>query len=74
MNRNRRKRLSSAFDMVVSAKNILESVKEEETESYDNLPDQTRYSDRGDEMTGYIEMLGEAYNYLDDANSVIEQI
>lgn len=74
MNRNRRKRLSSAFDMVANAKNIIEAVKEEETESYDNLPDQIRYSDRGDEMTGYIEMLGEAYNYLDDANSVIEQI
>ena len=74
MNRNRRKRLSSAFDMVADEKNILEAVKEEETESYDNLPDQIRYSDRGDEMSGYIEMLGEAYNYLDDANSVIEQI
>ena len=31
-------------------------------------------SERGEEMQNYIEMLDEAYGYLDDANSVIEQI
>lgn len=74
MNRDRRKRLGSAFDMVAKAKDILEDVKSEESESYENLPEQFRDGDRGEEMQGYIEMLDEAYNYLDDANSVIEQI
>lgn len=74
MNKQRRKRLGVAFDKVSEAMEILEEVKSEETDSYENLPDNFRDGDRGEEMQGYIEMLEEAYNYLDDANSVIEQI
>lgn len=74
MNRVRRKRLENAFDLINQAKDILEEVKDEERESLENLPDNFRYGDRGEEMEGYIEMLDEAYGYLDDANSVIEQI
>lgn len=74
MNRQRRKRLTEAFEKVSEAMEILEAVKEEENESYENLPDNFRDGDRGEEMQGYIEMLEEAYGYPDDANSVIEQI
>lgn len=74
MNRQRRKRLTEAFEKVAEAMEILEGVVEEEKESYENLPDNFRDGDRGEEMQGYIEMLDEAYGYLDDANSVIEQI
>lgn len=74
MNRQRRKRLTEAFEKVSGAMEILEDVVEEEKESYENLPDNFRDGDRGEEMQGYIEMLEEAYGYLDDANSVIEQI
>ena len=74
MNRQRRKRLTEAFEEVAEAMEILEGVVEEEKESYENLPDNFRDGDRGEEMQGYIEMLEEAYGYLDDANSVIEQI
>ena len=74
MNRQRRKRLTEAFEKVSEDMEILEAVKEEENESYENLPDNFRDGDRGEEMQGYIEMLEEAYGYLDDANSVIEQI
>lgn len=74
MNRQRRKKLSKAFDLVSDAKEILEAVKYEEQEALENLPDNFRYGERGEEMQGYIEMIDEAYNYLDDANSVIEQI
>lgn len=61
VNKQRRKRLGKVFDLVTEAMDILEEVKTEEEESYDNLPD-------------YIEMLEEASGYLDDANSVIKQI
>lgn len=74
MNKARRKELGKAFDLVCQAKDILEAVKAEEQESYENLPDSFRFGERGEEMEGYIEMLEEAFNYLDDANSVIEQI
>lgn len=74
MNRERRKRLTEAFDKIESIKEIIEEVRSEEQESLENLPDNFRYGERGEEMEGYIEMLDEAYGYLDDAGSVIDQI
>lgn len=74
MNRQRRKRLTEAFEKVAEAMEILEGVVEEEKESYENLPDNFRDGSRGEEMQWHIELLEEAYDYLDDANSVIEQI
>ena len=74
MNRQRRKRLTEAFEKVSEAMEILEAVKEEENESYENLPDNFRDGDRGEELQGYIEMLEVAYGYLDDAISVLEQL
>lgn len=74
MNKARRKELGKVFDLVCQAKDILEAVKAEERESYENLPDSFRFGERGEEMEGYMDMLDEVFNYLDDANSVIEQI
>lgn len=53
---------------------ILDEVKAEEYESLENLPDNFRNGDRGEEMQTYIEMIEETSNYLDDARSVLEQI
>lgn len=74
MNKQRRKKLEEAFNLIDQAKDILEEVKDEEQEARDNLPESFQYGEKGEEMEGYIEMLDEAYGYLDDANSVIEQI
>lgn len=74
MNKQRRKRLEDAFAMIDEEKDILQEVKDEEQEAYDNLPESFQNGERGDEMQGYIDMLDEASGYLDDANSVVEQI
>lgn len=74
MNRQKRKRLGKAFDLIAEAEEILEEVKSEEEDSYENLPDNFRYGDKGEEMQNYIELLDESIGYLQDANSVIEQI
>lgn len=74
MNKIRRKRLAEAYESIQKAQEIIEEVKEEEEESYDNLPDSFRDGERGEEMQGYIEMLDEVYGYLDDAQSVVDQI
>ena len=74
MNKQRRKRLGEAFNLIEQAKDILEEVMSEEEESLDNLPDNFRYGDKGEEMQNYIEMIDETIEYLEDANSVIEQI
>lgn len=74
MNRQKRKRLGKAFDLIAEAEEILEEVKSEEEDSYENLPDNFRDGDKGEEMQNYIELLDESIGYLQDANSVIEQI
>ena len=74
MNKARRKRLGEAFDLIGTAQDILRSVREEEQEAYENLPDSFRDGERGEEMQNYMDMIEEAEGYLDDANSVIEQI
>ncbi len=74
MNRKRRKKLEAAFEKISDAMEILNDAISEEQESLDNLPDNFKYGERGEEMQGYLEMLNEARDYLDDANSVIEQI
>ena len=74
MNKERRKRLAEAFEKIGEVKEIIESVKDEEQEAYDNLPENFQNGERGEEMQGYIEMLDEAYGYLDYAESVVDQI
>lgn len=74
MNKQKRKRLGEAFDLISQAEEILEEVKEEEEDSYENLPDGFRNGEKGEEMQSYIEMMDEAIGYVQDANSVIEQI
>ena len=74
MNKARRKRLGEAFELIGTAQDILRSVREEEQEAYENLPDSFRDGERGEEIQNYMDMIEEAEGYLDDANSVIEQI
>lgn len=74
MNKQRRKRLGEAFDKLCEVQGILEEVRQEEYESMENLPDNFRFGERGEEMQNYIDMLEETDGYIDDAKSVIEQI
>lgn len=66
--------MEAALEKISDAIEILDDAISEEQESLDNLPDNFKYGERGEEMQGYLEMLNEARDYLDDANSVIEQI
>jgi hypothetical protein len=59
MNKQRRKKLEQAFDKLCEVEEILEEVKAEEEEAYDNLPESFKYGERGEEMQNYIEMLDE---------------
>lgn len=74
MNKARRKKLGEAFDKLCEVGDILSEVKEEENEAMENLPDNFRFGDRGEEMQNYIDMLEEVDGYVEDAKSVIEQI
>ena len=50
MNKARRTKLEEAFNLVDSAKGILEAVREEEQDAYENLPESFQNSGKGEEM------------------------
>lgn len=68
MNKERRKKLAKALELMQEADAILEEVKEEEEEeAFDNLPESIQDSDRGETMQGYIETIDDTRDYLSDA-------
>ena len=66
MNNNRRGRLKRAHELLKSAAAIVEHVKDEEQDSFDNLPESFQDSDNGQRME-------EAVSHLEDALSAIEE-
>lgn len=74
MNKTRRKILKDGISYICKAMDIVESVKDEEQDSLDSLPDSLAESNRATEMEGYIDSLDEAYNSLEEVISIIEDI
>lgn len=74
MNKQRRKQLAEASALIAKAQSIIESVKDEEQEAHDNLPESIQYGEKGQQMEEYIDMLDEAYGQCDDLMSVIDEI
>lgn len=42
--------MSEVLELISQAKDILEEVKDEEQEAFDNLPESFQYGERGDQM------------------------
>ncbi len=57
MNKQRRKELERIADLLSECMSGLESVKEEEQEAYDNLPEGIQYSERGEAMQENVDDL-----------------
>lgn len=74
MNKIRRKQLQEASELIAKAQGIIESVKDEEQEAHDNLPESIQYGEKGQQMEEYIDMLDEAYRQCDDLMSIIDNI
>lgn len=85
MNKERRKQIRSIVTLLESTLPILqeqseqlESVTDDEQQSYDNMPEPMQYSERGSEMEDNISTLEEHQQILDDAiefiNTCIENL
>lgn len=74
MNKQRRKELAKASELIAQAQSIIESVKDEEQDAHDNLPESIQYGEKGQQMEEYIDMLDEAYGQCDDLMSIIDEI
>ena len=67
MNKARRKALDEVLATLESAREMLENVKDEEQEAYDNLPESLQATDRGQGMEVAIGFLEDAMDYVDNA-------
>ena len=74
MNNTRRKQLQKAIELISDAYSIIEEVRQDEQESFDNLPDGIQESERGQLMEENAYRLDEIYSYLQDQEIELEDI
>lgn len=58
MNKQRRNRIAEALELISQARDILEEVKDEEQESYENLPESLQYGERERQTVTVKEFIG----------------
>jgi len=74
MNNERRKvlnlisgKIETMKEELESLRDLLDAVKDEEQEAFDNLPEGLQQADRGQAMEAAVEKLQEVYDAADDA-------
>lgn len=73
MNKERRDRLSDVIASLEEAKDLLEDVKNDEQDAFDNLPVGLQCSERGSKMEDYIELMEDAGDQIDNVCEFIEK-
>lgn len=76
MNAARRKEIERAIDLLYQA--IIENVRDDEQDAYDNMPESLQYSERGERMSENVDALDNAAYYdiediITNLNEIIEQ-
>ena len=74
MNAERRKRIEKAVGMIADARSILDEVKTDEQDAFDNMPESIQASERGERMEEFIEMLEEAVSAMEEVEGNMEEI
>lgn len=72
MKEKRLKVLNDCLTAIQDAHDVLDGVRDEEEEAYDNMPEGLQYSERGDLMQEAIDNLDDAVTSLDDVISYLE--
>ena len=78
INAARRKEIERAIDLLYQAKEIIENVRDDEQDAYDNMPESLQYSERGERMSENVDALDNAADYdiediITKLNEIIEQ-
>lgn len=73
MNKERRDRLSDVIASLEEAKDLLEDVKNDEQDAFDNMPVGLQCSERGSKMEDYIELMEDAGDQIDNVCEFIEK-
>lgn len=72
MNNTRRKQIQLIINALQDNLNHLEDLKQEEEESFDNLPESLQESERGEAMENAISNLDDAVTYLGEVIDYLE--
>lgn len=73
MNKDRRKRLQEAIDLIEAARTIVEECRDEEEEYRDNMPENLQDSDKYYMADEAVDNLTSALESLEDVTSPIEE-
>lgn len=73
MNKERRDRLSDVIASLEEAKDLLDDVKNDEQDAFDNMPVGLQCSERGSKMEEYIELMEDAGDQIDNVCEFIEK-
>lgn len=73
MNNDRRKRITEAQELLSQASSILETVRDEEQEAYENLPESLQEGERGQRMEEAADILDIAVDDIEDMESKLEE-
>lgn len=74
MNKARRKTLAEAMDLLYKAKDILEGVRDEEEESFNNIPENLEGSERYERASEIVDTLDEAFGGLEEMLENLEEV
>jgi hypothetical protein len=74
MNKQRRKQIEKATALMQEALEILETVKDEEQDAFDNMPEGLQGSEKGELMEEIIGYLEDTYSDLENAIGNLENI
>lgn len=67
MNNTTRKELEKAIALIDDAKEIVERIKDEEQEKYDNLSDGLQQSEKGQRFEEIVSTLDDVFSQLEEA-------
>ena len=77
MNNTRRKQLRKAIELMETVSSIIEEMRDEEQECFDNMPEGIQVSERGEQIETNAYDLDEAYESLaeiiDNINDIIDR-
>jgi len=73
MNAERRKQLKKLLDTVEEVKTTLETLKDEEQDYYDNMPESLQGGEKVDKVQMAIDVMESAGNSLEEVVSYIEE-
>lgn len=74
MNATRRRELSKIYDAIEELRSQIETLREDEQDAFDNMPEPFQYTERGSKMESYIDQMDNACDSLQEAMEYIEEI